>query len=105
MMRPEAVPAPDLVRFTIVPPESAPLDFIPLAHDLAISPDGTFVVYNGSGAADRGPGLNLRPIAEFDGAPLRGGEGYGWDHGVASDPLLERAHRQPHAWDVARGAR
>ena len=52
LMRPEAVPAADLVRFTIVPPESAPLDFVPLAHDLAISPDGTFVVYNGSAAAN-----------------------------------------------------
>ena len=43
--RPEPTPAPDLVRFTIVPPDTAPLDLPGTLHDLAISPDGTQVVY------------------------------------------------------------
>ena len=38
--RPDVAPA-DVVHFTIVPPESAPLDFINLAHDLAVSPEGS----------------------------------------------------------------
>ncbi len=71
--RPDPVPA-DPIRFTIVPPESAPFMSIRLSHDLAISPDGSAVVYNGSAASAAPTGLNLRAIDEFDAAPLRGGE-------------------------------
>ena len=40
-------------------------------HDLAIAPDGTQIVYQGEdGSGSRQ--LNLRPIDQFDGAPLRG---------------------------------
>ena len=49
------------------------VDFSGPFHDLAISPDGTQIVYqaqDGSGST----GLNLRPIDQFDGAPLRGAE-------------------------------
>ena len=74
MTRPALTPAPDLMRFAIVPPNTAPLDTSNLFWDLAISPDGKQVVYRG-----RGPGsmsqLNLRPIDQLVGGPLRGGEG------------------------------
>ncbi len=65
-------PSPaDVVRLTIVPPESAPLSFFRLGHDLAVAPDGSFVVYH----SGPGLGLSLRRIGEFDAAPLRGGGG------------------------------
>jgi serine/threonine-protein kinase len=73
LMRPDVVPA-DLVRFTIVPPDTAPLAFGGTVQDLAISPDGTQVVYRSftpSGASQ----LNLRPLDQLVGAPLRGTEG------------------------------
>ena len=65
MVRPELG---DLIRLTIVP--TAPLGLGPGRPGIAISPDGTQVVYLG-----RGPALNLRPIDQLVGAPLRGGEG------------------------------
>ena len=66
--RPEPTPAPDLMRFTIVPPDTAPLDLPGTLHDLAISPDGTQVVYQSGGAGRRQ--LNLRPINQLVGAPI-----------------------------------
>ena len=42
MMRPDPE---GLVRFTIVPPDTAQVDFSGPFHDLAISPDGTQIVY------------------------------------------------------------
>ena len=59
-----------LVRFTIVPPDTAPLNSSPTRPDIVISRDGTQVVYVGAGG-----GLILRPIDQLVGAPLRGGEG------------------------------
>ena len=48
MMRPESIPAPGLVRFAIVPPDTAPLSVtVTNVRDIAISPDGTQVVYMG----------------------------------------------------------
>ena len=71
LMRPEPG---DVIRFTIGPPNSAPVSFGGgSARDLAISPDGTQVVYVGPSA--RGAGLILRPIDQLVGTPLRGGEG------------------------------
>ena len=58
-----------LVRFTIVPPDTAPFSSGPTRPGIVISRDGTQVVYRG-----RGGGLNLRPIDQLVGAPLRGGE-------------------------------
>ena len=67
MMRPDVVP-PDLMRFTIVPTDTAPLDLPGTLHDLTISPDGTQVVYQSGGAGRRQ--LNLRPINQLVGAPI-----------------------------------
>ena len=67
LMAPEAVSA-GLVRFAILPPESAPLDGAGLSRDLVISPDGRQVIYESDG------GLYVRPIDQLIGAPLRGGE-------------------------------
>ena len=72
MMRPG--PA-GLVRFTIVPPDTASLGFEGNDQDLVISRDGTQVVYNGPNSSGSGQQLNLRPIDQLVGAPLRGGEG------------------------------
>ena len=72
--RPDVVPA-GLMRFTIVPPDTADLNFVGPGRDLAISPDGTQVVYKGGRPDGSGPQLNLRPIDQFGGAPLRGGDG------------------------------
>ncbi|MDA1095507.1 MAG: serine/threonine-protein kinase [Acidobacteria bacterium] len=60
-MRPAAIPAPDLVRFVIVPPDDAPMSFAAFQPDLAVSPDGTLVVYMGP-APGGGPQLHLRPM-------------------------------------------
>ena len=77
LVRPEVVPA-NVMRFTIVPPEDAPLSFGGNPHDLAISSDGTFVVYDGARPGAAGPQLHVRPIDQAVGAPLRGSElGFG----------------------------
>ena len=74
LTRPDVIPA-DLMRFVIVPPDTAPLNFFGPWQDLAISPDGTQVVYKGPDPSGSAPQLNLRPIDQLVGAPLRGGEG------------------------------
>ena len=74
VMRP-AIIVPDLMRFVISPPETAPLTFTSAWQDVVISPDGAQVVYT-SGTADA-PQLHLRPIDQVAGAPLRGGAGGG----------------------------
>ena len=70
--RPES---PALMRFTIVPAESAPFGSSALHHDLVISPDGTHVVYNGPDASGSVSQLYVHPIDRLAGEPLRGGEG------------------------------
>ena len=72
--RPAVIPS-GLVRFSMVSPETASLDFVDNLRDLVISPDGTQVIYNRSSPDDSGPQLNLRPLDQLVGAPLRGGEG------------------------------
>ena len=74
-VRPDVVPA-DLIRFAIMLPENVPLRTLGLPRDLAISPDGTRIVYNAAvpGGVRQ---LHLRSIDQLDGAPLRGGEGLG----------------------------
>ena len=72
--RPTVNPA-GLMRFSIVPPETAALNFFGAQRDLAISPDGTQVIYKGPNPDGSGPQLNLRPFDQLVGAPLRGGEG------------------------------
>ena len=73
LTRPDAVPA-DVVRFVIPSPDAAPFDFSGLYRDLAISADGTQVIYQAR-APGGGLQLTLRPIDELGGAPLRGTEG------------------------------
>ena len=72
MMRPEPVQPPDLVRFAIVPPDTASLSIENEGPDIAISPDGTQIVYRAS--SERGPQLYVRRLDQRDGAPLLGGE-------------------------------
>ena len=72
MLTRPAVIQPDLMRFVIAPPEAAPLSFTLLWRDVAISPDGTQIIYS-DGAADTQ--LSLRSIDQVAGAPLRGGQG------------------------------
>ena len=74
LMRPAVVPAA-LMRFRIVPPETAPVSFDGFLSDLTISPDGTQIVYVGRNPDGSGPLLHVRPIDQLDGAPLRGSEG------------------------------
>ena len=74
MMRPDPIPAPDLVQFAIVPPDTAPLGIAPTNRDIAISADGTQVVYS-SVNSEVGRQLYLRRIDQLDGVLLRGAEG------------------------------
>ena len=74
LTRPDIMSA-GLIRFAIVPPDTAPMNYFGNDVDLAISPDGTHVVYKGPDLAGSGPRLHLRPIDQLVGAPLRGGEG------------------------------
>jgi serine/threonine-protein kinase len=53
------------VRFTIVPPTAQQFATVPTTRDLAISPDGTRLVYMGLG------GLMVRAIDQLDAVPLR----------------------------------
>ena len=78
VMRVESVPPSDLIRFAIVPPDSAPLGQGSLARELAISPDGTQVLYWSPGADLGAAQLYLRPLDQLEGGPLRGSEeGFG----------------------------
>jgi len=67
--RPEPVPPPDLVQFAIVPPNLTRANNV---RDIAISPDGTQVVYGVDSEA--GPQLYLHSLNQLDGVPLRGTE-------------------------------
>ena len=73
LTRPDVVPA-DVMRFVIPPPVGAPFDFGALYPDLAISADGTHVVYQARAPGGE-PRLHLRPIDQLSGVPLRGAEG------------------------------
>ncbi len=75
--RPDPVPA-DVMRFTIDPPDDAPLSFIGAPHDLVISPDGSQIIYDGPAPSASRPQLNLRPIDQPVASPIRGAEdGFG----------------------------
>ena len=63
----------DQVRFMIVPPDTAPLGIEGQVRDLTISSDGTQVVFSSGVIPARQ--LNLQPLNQFAGAPLRGGDG------------------------------
>ncbi len=70
--RPAVVPA-DLIRLVIVPPDDAPMSVVGNFPDLAVSPDGTLVVYTGT-VPGGGPQLHLRPMDQVIGTPLRGAD-------------------------------
>ena len=72
-MRPD-VPA-DVMRFAIVPPDTAPIDLEGNSEDLTISPDGTQVVYQSSVRSTNEYLFTRRPIDQIVGAPLRGTDG------------------------------
>ena len=66
LTRPDAVPA-NVTRLVIPESDTAPFNFTRGHADLAISADGTQMVYQ-----VRGRELHLRPLDRFVGAPLRG---------------------------------
>lgn len=61
------------MRLAIVPPDTAPLG-VSVSRDLAISPDGTQVVYNGPNPDGTGSQLTLRSLDTRVGEPLQGGQ-------------------------------
>tara|TARA_B100000686_G_scaffold19891_1_gene18175 strand:- start:203 stop:2908 length:2706 start_codon:yes stop_codon:yes gene_type:complete len=65
----------EVVRFSMVPSDTSTLSFGFPVRDIAISPNGSYVVYNGPAVAAGVSQLNLRAINEFEAAPLRGSEG------------------------------
>ena len=75
MTRPEPIPEPDLVRFTILPPDVAPLDVGGGLPELAISGDGSRIIYQSrTGGVTQ---ITLRHFDQLLGAPVRGTEGAG----------------------------
>ena len=72
VMLPDAVPA-EVMRFAINLPETAPIAAEENDPVLAISPDGTRIVY--ISISPSGPQLYVQRIGELLGEPLRGGEG------------------------------
>ena len=73
VMRPGSL---DLIRLSIVPPETAPLRFERERQDLVISRDGTQIIYHAyrGDALGGGSQLTLRPIDQLVGVSLRGTE-------------------------------
>ena len=76
LTRPDVVPA-NVMRFVIPQADTSPFDFADLYYrNLAITADGTQVIYEAR-IPGGGRQLHLRPIDQFVGAPLRGGENGG----------------------------
>ncbi len=71
IMRLMPQPAPHPVRFAIVPPPAQPLAIQGLDRDIAISPDGTHIVYRAGGQAQ----LVVRAIDQLEAQPLAGTSG------------------------------
>ena len=74
LTRPNLI-SPGLVRFSIVPPDRLPLGTASEAHDLAISQDGTKIIYQGPVAPVGEQQLILRAIDRLEGVPVRGTDG------------------------------
>ena len=72
LMREADAPA-DLVRFAIATPDTAPLR-MGLGRDLAISPDGTQIIYDSFLPGGSRRQLYRRPIGQLAGEALRGSE-------------------------------
>ena len=65
----------DLVRFVVTPPDTAPLGFSRFDKDVALSADGTLMVYSSVTADGQQTLLTAHRLDELDGVPLRGTEG------------------------------
>ena len=61
------------MRFAITPPDSVPLQISPVRQDLAITPDGSRIIYNGNVGGQFQ--LFVRPTTQLAAAPLRGSNG------------------------------
>ena len=72
LMRPDVIPA-DVTTFALALPATAPIETRSNHRNLAISPDGTQVVYESLGAS--GAQLYVQPVGQLGGQPLQGGEG------------------------------
>ena len=72
LTRPDVPPA-NVIRFVLPPSDIAPFDVDGPFSDVAVSADGTRVVYAARGATGETQ-LMLRPLDQLDGALLRGGE-------------------------------
>ena len=71
-IRPQPIPPPDVMRFAIVPPDSAPVNLVGNSHDLAISP-----MASTSSTRRTRDSSSLRPIDQLVGGALQGAEGGG----------------------------
>jgi len=65
---------PELMRFSVTTPASAPLDLGGPRPDIAVSPDGTQIVYTASTPDGSGSQLYLRTVDHRESVPLQGGE-------------------------------
>ncbi len=72
LIRSDTLPA-TVMRFVIPQSDTAPFAFDPNYPDLAISADGTHIVYLAR-TDDGGAQLHRRSLDQFEGAPIRGGE-------------------------------
>jgi eukaryotic-like serine/threonine-protein kinase len=72
LMRP--VPSTPVLpsRFSIVAPPGKPLNVSGSARDIALSPDGRYLVYRFGGTNSAGSPLMVRAIDQLDGQPLAG---------------------------------
>ena len=74
MTRSEVTPA-EVMRFAIVPPDTAPLDLRGNREVLVISRDGAHIIYTARLSGGGVSQLYRRPIDQLAGEPLRGTEG------------------------------
>ena len=74
LRRPEGTVV-DVVRYGIALPDAVRLGPYGNLVDVAISPDGTRIIYVGSDPGGTYPNLFLYPIEQLEGAPLPGGGG------------------------------
>jgi serine/threonine-protein kinase len=75
LTRPPPLPPPDVMRFTIPTNEDAPLDFGGPWPDLAISPDGRTIVYQGGTPATGNQRLVARTLGDLSEVVLVGQAG------------------------------
>ena len=72
LMRPEPRP---LTQFVLLTPPDGPVRAVGTDSEVAISPDGTRVVYASGRGGPQNRQLYLRKVGELDATPLRGAEG------------------------------